>query len=250
MPVAQEHGAALIALTIDEEGQARDREWKLRIARRLIADLTTRWGISISDIIIDCLTFPIATGQEETRRDALETIEVSGRHLLQLINDILDLAKVAANKVDLEMSCVNLRELCEQCLLLVRPQGLKKQLDLNLTFPDRAIAMPLDARRIRQALINLLGNAVKFTPSGGQITLAVEVEPQSVSFHVMDTGIGIAEEHLDKLFQPFSQVDSKLNRLHNGTGLGLALVKHIAELHGGSVKVQSTLGQEIGRAHV
>ncbi|WP_228038429.1 PAS domain-containing protein [Nodosilinea sp. LEGE 06152] len=187
----------------------------------------------------------------DRQSQALSTIERSGLHLLDLINDILDLSKVEAGKLELEPVALNVKQLCESSLSFVRQIAFSKNVGLSLEslrpIPDIAV----DERRIRQVLINLLSNAVKFTPAGGQVTLTAEVEPQGpasavnnwLKLSVTDTGIGIAPDNIAKLFQPFVQIDSSLSRQYTGTGLGLALVRKIVELHGGSVSVTSEVDQ-------
>jgi PAS domain S-box-containing protein len=188
------------------------------------------------------------------QQNAIATIERSGRHLLELINDILDLSKIESGKLELEISKVPIRSLCENSLIFIRQMALKKKIQITSLIPDDIGSIQADHRRLRQVLINLLSNAVKFTPEGGNITLAVtrlannhnDQNPTCVDwivFSVSDTGIGIAPENFHKLFQPFSQVDSSLSRHYNGTGLGLSLVRQIAELHGGQVIFTSELGE-------
>jgi signal transduction histidine kinase/CheY-like chemotaxis protein len=178
---------------------------------------------------------------------AVKTIENSGNHLLALINDILDLAKIGAGQVELECTPTNICDLCHSSLAFVKQQAIQKRIRLQLELPPRIPNISIDERRIRQVLINLLNNAVKFTPVGGHIALNVSIEADNttasfIRLAVIDTGIGINSADLQKLFQPFMQVDTALNRQHNGTGLGLALVKGIVELHGGNVSVRSELG--------
>ncbi|MBD2328126.1 PAS domain S-box protein [Alkalinema sp. FACHB-956] len=180
---------------------------------------------------------------------ALKTIERSSNHLLELINDILDLAKIEAGQVTLEYSATKINQLCQSSLVFIRQQALKKQIQLQVTVPEGLPNLWVDERRMRQVLINLLTNAVKFTPDGGSITLEVSLVPPTgtrplaeIQFAVIDTGIGIAPENVKKLFQPFIQVDSALNRQYQGTGLGLSLVKRIVEMHGGEVGLQSQVG--------
>jgi PAS domain S-box-containing protein len=177
--------------------------------------------------------------------EALRNIEKGGRHLLTLINDILDLAKVEAGRLDLQLERVSVEELCHTSLLFVREQALKKRLKLEFNLSDERAAADVDPTRLKQMLVNLLSNAVKFTPEDGRVSLDVSVDPDmnAVRFQVRDTGIGIAPEDLARLFQPFNQLDSALNRKYEGTGLGLALVARIAALHGGRVAVQSAPGQ-------
>lgn len=190
---------------------------------------------------------------------ALDTIEKSGRHLLELINDILDLAKISSGKMELLLATVSVKSLCESSLVFVKQQAFKKQIQLTSDILDTITTITVDELRIKQVLINLLTNAIKFTPEGGQVTLKVTVKPIPNSeaaleperssnslvilLQVIDTGIGISPTDLAKLFQPFTQIDSSLNRKHMGTGLGLAMVQQIAELHGGWVKVDSQPNQ-------
>jgi PAS domain S-box-containing protein len=180
----------------------------------------------------------------ERQHVSLHSIEESGRHLLALINDILDLAKIGAGKIELEYESVSIRTVCQASLQLVRQAAQKKQLVVELTIDPAVTLMYGDARRLKQILVNLLANAVKFTPPGGAIGLKVvgDLNRQVVDLTVWDTGIGIAPEDLSRLFQPFVQLDSRLARQYEGTGLGLVLVSRMAELHGGSVRVASEPG--------
>ncbi len=185
------------------------------------------------------------------QNEALKIIESSGSHLLELIDDILNLAKIEAENLELDLIPISVEHLCQSSLTFIKQQALQKRINIHVKLQPNLPDLLVDERRIRQVLINLLNNAVKFTPSGGTITLEssqVRSELRSegaidyVQISVSDTGIGIAEKDIGKLFQPFVQIDSALNRQYNGTGLGLALVKRIAELHGGHVALTSELG--------
>ncbi|HBE18050.1 MAG TPA: hypothetical protein DEA78_03970 [Cyanobacteria bacterium UBA11159] len=178
-------------------------------------------------------------GQEK----AIATISRSGRHLLELINDILDLAKIEAGKLELQLSNVSVKNICESSITFVKHMALKKNIILSANIPHDIGKIYADDRRIRQVLINLLTNAVKFTPNNGSVILRVRREEQVLVFEVEDTGIGIAPENIGKLFQSFVQIDSSLSRQYNGTGLGLSLVRRIVELHGGNVNVESSVGK-------
>jgi PAS domain S-box-containing protein len=172
-------------------------------------------------------------------------IEESGRHLLALINDILDLAKIEAGRSELCYGIVGIDTACHASLQFIKQQAFKRQITVRFTKEDERITtIYADERRLKQILINLLTNAVKFTPPGGEIGLSVRASPgnEVIHFVVWDTGIGIAEEHIERLFKPFVQVESGLARHHEGTGLGLALVARLTELHGGSVQVESEEG--------
>jgi PAS domain S-box-containing protein len=180
---------------------------------------------------------------------SIRMIETSGGHLLDLINDILDLAKIEAGKLELQVAETSVQQLCQSSINFVKQLALNKGLKLDyqilMAIDDRRShedqRIVADERRLRQVLINLLSNAVKFTPSGGTIELLVETDrtAEMLLFHVKDTGIGIAADLIPQLFQPFMQIDSSLSRQYSGTGLGLALVKRIINLHGGSIQVMS-----------
>ncbi|MDX2098293.1 MAG: PAS domain S-box protein [Leptolyngbyaceae cyanobacterium bins.59] len=186
----------------------------------------------------------------EKQLKALRTVESSAAHLLVLINDILDVAKIGSGQINLECSQVFLEQLCSSSMAFIKQQAFKKQIHLQTTISPHLPTLFADERRIRQALLNLLTNAVKFTPEGGTVSLTVSLFPPGANtdqqpylrIAVTDTGIGIAPENTGKLFQPFVQIDSALNRQYTGTGLGLALVKQIVELHGGQVGLTSEFG--------
>jgi PAS domain S-box-containing protein len=180
----------------------------------------------------------------ERQLRSLQTVEHSGQHLLSLINEILDLAKIEAGQMTLEISPAPVGTLCESSLVFVKQQAFRKRVRLLTDLSPGLPCLLVDERRIRQALINLLNNAVKFTPEGGQVTLSADFaeDPHFLRLTVADTGIGIAPEHQTRLFQPFYQVDGALNRKYEGTGLGLALVKRIIDLHDGQVTLESEVG--------
>ncbi|MEZ5285009.1 MAG: ATP-binding protein [Vicinamibacterales bacterium] len=176
---------------------------------------------------------------------AVSTIQASGSHLLELINDILDLSRVEAGRLELDVVVADIHPVCQSALAMVKPTAIKKGITLRLSIDTDVTALPMDQRRMKQILVNLLSNAVKFTPDGGLVTLDVtgDRSDDTVRFSVTDTGIGIADEDLPRLFAPFSQLDSSLARRHGGTGLGLVLTKRMVELHGGRVGVISRFGQ-------
>lgn len=171
----------------------------------------------------------------------VKTIEQSGRHLLELINDILDLSKIEAGKLELQLETVSVIDLCQASLIFVREMAGKKKTQLSFRLDDWDLIFQADPRRLKQILINLLSNAVKFTPAGGQVSLEVTPNPAegAIHFAVKDSGIGISAEDMSKLFKPFIQLDGGLSRQYEGTGLGLALVRKLVDLHGGSVTVAS-----------
>ena len=175
----------------------------------------------------------------------LQRIEESGSHLLELINDILDVAKIGADKLDLNIHPVSVESVCQASIRLVSQQAHKKQLHVSLSIDSTVTTVYADERRLKEILVNLLSNAVKFTPEGGNIGLEVDtdVERQMVHFTVWDTGTGIPQEKIKLLFQPFVQLDGGLSRRHSGTGLGLTLVKKMTEMHSGNVSVESEVGK-------
>lgn len=174
----------------------------------------------------------------------LGMIEESGNHLLTLINDILDLAKIEAGKLELYYDTVTLNSVCQSALRIIHETARKKDLTLSVSIPADLPVIHADGRRLKQMLVNLLSNAVKFTPEGGAVALEVTRENEhAVRFAVRDTGIGIPPEKLPLLFKPFSQLDGPHSKRYGGTGLGLALVRQLAEMHNGSVGVESAPGQ-------
>jgi PAS domain S-box-containing protein len=175
---------------------------------------------------------------------AVKLIEESGRHLLELINDVLDISKIEAGQLTMEMQTCKLDEICNASLQLIRGMAEQKHMQLSYTSTLPAIEISADPRRLKQILVNLLSNAVKFTPAQGKIGLAVTAVPQNqqVQIAVWDTGIGISAENITKLFKPFTQIDSSLARQYSGTGLGLSLVKKMLEMQGGSIQVESQIG--------
>lgn len=178
----------------------------------------------------------------EKQKEYVTCIQSSGEHLLALINDLLDLSKVEAGKEQLTFMPLNIQELCEYCLAMVREQAYEQGLKINLHIDPQAQLCIADERRCKQMLLNLLSNAVKFTLVG-EVSLIVRKLPQGIAFIVEDTGIGIAAQKLPLLFEPFRQLDSGLNRQFPGTGLGLALTRSLAKLHGGDVTVESKLSE-------
>ena len=176
---------------------------------------------------------------------AVSGIRESAHHLLLLINDILDVAKMDAGKLNLDIVTASVETICQSSLRLVSEMALKKHLELTYNCNPLATLLDVDERRLKQMLVNLLSNAVKFTPEGGKVGLDVEgdIENGVLHFTVWDTGIGLSQEDIKKLFQPFVQIDSSHSRHHGGTGLGLFLVYRMAELHGGSIAVTSEVQQ-------
>ena len=175
----------------------------------------------------------------------IQTIEQSGQHLLALINDILDLSKIESGNLELVWSTIPIYPLCQASFDFAKHQANRKSIQLSFKLDEAATEIEADERRLRQVLVNLLTNAIKFTPDGGSVALEVKMNlpQQIVEFCITDSGIGIAPEHLNQIFQPFVQVDSALSRQYEGSGLGLSIVQQIIDLHGGRIQVESQLGQ-------
>jgi signal transduction histidine kinase/CheY-like chemotaxis protein len=172
----------------------------------------------------------------------LEGIASCGQHLLDLINDLLDLSKIEAGREELFLEPVVVQEICDASLNLVRELANSRGLTTELDIAPRVNFCIADKRRLKQILVNLLSNAVKFTDTG-TVQLKVEQDDKMTYFHVIDTGIGISVEDQGKLFQAFQQLDAGLSRKYQGTGLGLALAMKLAQLHDGDIQVQSQVGQ-------
>jgi len=193
--------------------------------------------IGLSTILSRQLHGPLTDKQAQY----VAQIETSGRHLLALVGDILDLAKAEADKLSADIIDVDVAALVEESVAMVREQAAAQDLTVEVDLVD-APFVRADPLRARQMLLNLLSNAVKFTPAGGRIGVRAHADAGQLALEVWDTGIGIADEHLEKVFEPFEQIDSPEARGHAGTGLGLALTRRLAELQGGQVTVRSEVG--------
>ncbi len=226
----------LQAKEIAEVGSRAKSEFLATITHELRTPLNAVLGLS--QILQQEIFGPLNDKQKEY----ISCIQSSGEHLLALINDILDLSKVEAGKEQLNFVPIDIQDLCESCLTLVREQAYDKGLKLSLRIDPQARICIADERRCKQMLLNLLSNAVKFTLAG-EVSLIVTKRPAGIAFTVEDTGIGIASDKLPLLFEPFRQLDSGLNRQFPGTGLGLALTRSLARLHSGDVTIESTLGK-------
>ena len=215
------------------------REFLTMISHELHTPLNGVLGIS--EGLIEEISGPLMPRQ----RTSLERISASARHLLEVLNDIIDLTRLDAGSIHLDQWPVEVRSLCTLALQRVAGRAQKKGMQLQQMVPEGVIEVEADERRLTQVLVNLLDNAVKFTPTGGSAGLEVvgDRAMEQIHFTVWDTGIGVAPEDLDRLFKPFSQVDGRLARFFEGTGLGLSLVRRLVDLHGGSVTLESTPGQ-------
>jgi signal transduction histidine kinase len=193
--------------------------------------------LGFTELVVDRNFGELNSKQEEFLNDVLQ----SGHHLLALINEILDLSKVEAGKMELDPSLVFLLPLVENSLIMVKEKALKQRLKLNIEISNPPESFQADERKLKQILYNLLSNAVKFTPEGGTIQIRVSLEngasggDKGLRFSVIDSGIGLVPGDLERIFQPFEQVDNSASRKFQGTGLGLALTRKMVELHGGKI---------------
>jgi two-component system cell cycle sensor histidine kinase PleC len=168
-------------------------------------------------------------------------IRDSGQYLLDVINDILDMSKIEAGRVQLDLEELDLDRILADAMRVLSARAQEKDLTLNAEIAP-GIRLRVDRRAVKQILLNLLSNAVKFTPDGGRITVRGRAAGEAVMIAVEDTGIGIPPEALKNLGRPFEQVESQFTKSHQGSGLGLAIAKSLVELHGGAMRIRSTLG--------
>lgn len=197
--------------------------------------------LGLSESLIELAAGPL----NEKQQRYVGMISESGNHLLSLINDILDLAKIEAGQIVLNINEVDLKQVCQASLRMINELAHKKNQQVTLEIDDEIGPVWVDERRLKQILVNLLSNAVKFTPENGKLGLEVQGdrEEKRIMITAWDNGIGISESDLTRLFRPFVQLDSGLAREVTGTGLGLVLVAQMVRLHGGSVAVESQPGQ-------
>jgi signal transduction histidine kinase len=193
--------------------------------------------IGFSEVLTDRMFGELNEKQEEYLKD----IYASGTHLLSLINDILDLSKIEAGRMELELTDFDLPTAIDNALTLVRERAGRRSIALHTNIDSRLGQIQADERKIRQVVLNLLSNAIKFTPEGGRIEVAAVSKDGSVEISVSDTGIGIATEDQEKVFEEFRQVGTAAKKIE-GTGLGLTLCRKFVELHGGRIWVKSQLG--------
>jgi PAS domain S-box-containing protein len=233
-----EQRVAARTLELSQANRAKD-EFLANMSHELRTPLNTVLGLS--ETLLEQRRGPL----NEKQVHSIDLIASSGRHLLSLINDILEVSKIEAGKLALHPAPVSVKELCEASLNFVKEMALNKRINLQFDNDESVPIIIADAQRIKQILLNLLMNAVKFTPERGRVSLQVytSAERDRILFSITDTGIGILQKDLKKLFTPFTQLDSSLARQYAGTGLGLALVQKLTDLHGGSVQVESEPGQ-------
>jgi PAS domain S-box-containing protein len=223
---------------LERASRAKD-EFLANMSHELRTPLNSVLGMA--ELLLEQVRGPL----NEYQQKSLRLVQASGQHLLELINDILDLSKIEAGKLQLHPEVIEVTNTCEASLAFVKEQAVKKSIVLEYRPPQARQFLVADPRYLKQILVNLLTNAVKFTPASGRVVLQVVTDPDRglIQFSVSDTGIGISPENMSHLFQPFVQVESSLNRQYEGTGLGLALIQRLTDLHGGSVQVESEIGR-------
>ena len=195
--------------------------------------------IGFSEVLIERMFGDVNPKQEEYLNDILS----SGKHLLSLINDILDLSKIEAGRMELEAQPFDLPSALDNALTLIRERAARHSIGLEVHVDPAIGEVVADERKVKQVLLNLLSNAVKFTPEGGKITMSAALNGDAVTVSVADTGIGIAAEDQEAVFEEFRQVGDDYARKREGTGLGLALARRLVELHGGTLSLASELGK-------
>ncbi len=215
----------------------------LRVKDEFLANMSHELRTPLNAILglSESLAEQIAGPLNEKQQKYINTISESGHHLLSLINDILDLAKIDAGQITLDINKVDIHSVCQASLRMIKQLAQKKNQEVIFEIDNGLGLMWADERRLKQMIVNLLGNAVKFTPENGRLGLEVhgDQDANRVTFTAWDNGIGIKADDLLRLFQPFIQLDSGLAREATGTGLGLALVAQMARLHGGSASATS-----------
>ena len=227
--------------------RTRELERALRAKDEFLASMSHELRTPLNSILglSESLAENVAGPLNEKQERYVSTIIESGHHLLSLINDILDLAKIEAGQIVLNIEEVNVERVCQASLRMISEMAHKKHQEVSLQIDADMDVVWGDERRLKQILVNLLSNAVKFTPENGKLGIQVRAdrEEKRVIFTVWDNGIGIHERDLQRLFRPFVQLDSILARGGTGTGLGLALVTQMVRLHGGSISVDSEPGE-------
>ena len=233
--------------------EIRDKSRQLEIANQhkseFLANMSHELRTPLNAIIgfSEVLTEQMFGELNDKQMEYLQDIHASGHHLLTLINDVLDLAKIEAGRMELDLSCFDLGLLLENSLTLVRERAQRNGLALSLAVDDGLAEWVADARKVKQVVVNLLSNAVKFTPTGGRVAVVArrlgDGEQAVCEISVSDTGVGIAAAEQALVFEEFRQASGDYLRKTEGTGLGLALARRFVELHGGTIRVDSEPGR-------
>ena len=236
--IAKQHelNLELTAAAAAAEAENRDKsQFLASISHELRTPLNAIIGFS------EIIRVDNANNLSRQHQEYLDDILASGKHLLSLINDILDYSKAEAGKLEMDISEIDALKMAKNSLRLVIPRAESAQVTLAEDLPSKPIILQTDAKKLKQVLLNLLSNAVKFTPANGQVKISVwhDITNDTISFEVKDSGIGIAPKDISRVMSPFGQVDSSLARKYEGTGLGLPLSKKFVEIMGGSFNIES-----------
>ncbi|WP_407356720.1 PAS domain S-box protein [Methanolobus sp. WCC5] len=230
--------AAMLSAKIEAETASRTKsEFLANMSHELRTPLNSIIGFS--DVMLEGIAGKVDAKQERY----LNHISNSGRHLLNIINDILDISKVEAGKMELEPDIIDVEAVIKEIVTITETLASRKKIRVITELCENMPNVLADRSKLRQIMYNLMGNAIKFTGDGGKISIITDFSENKLYVSVTDTGIGISPEDQKKLFKPFSQIDASISRKYEGTGLGLALVKELVELHGGKIWVQSEPGR-------
>jgi signal transduction histidine kinase len=227
------------------EDKSRQIETANRHKSEFLANMSHELRTPLTAIIgfSEVLSEKIFGELNDKQSEYMDDIVSSGRHLLSLINDILDLSKVEAGRMELDLTKFDLPTAIDNALILIRDRATRHGISLHYTVDERLGEVLGDERKFKQILLNLLSNAVKFTPEGGRIDVDAALTNASVEVSVSDTGSGIAPENQETIFEEFRQVGTDYSKKREGTGLGLTLTRKFVELHGGTIWVESVVGK-------
>jgi signal transduction histidine kinase len=217
-----------------------------RVKTEFLANMSHELRTPLNAIIgfSDVMLSGLFGGMESRYQEYIENIRDSGSHLLAVINDILDVSRIEAGRMELRPERIAVKDLLDSAMRLIRDRATEAGLSLIQRGDKNPPDLVIDSQRIKQVLLNILSNAVKFTPAGGKVTIEVSVHQNGeMIMTIEDTGIGMTEEGIQTALTPFGQVDSKLARRFEGTGLGLPLTKSFVELHGGKLHIRSVPDQ-------
>lgn len=243
-PLETAEGTMVLAAIIDITERKTQEANKLKsdFLARMSHELRTPMNaiLGFSELLIDERVGELNGRQ----KDYLKDIHASAEHLLQLINDILDISKIESGKTELKIETFDVVDVIEEVMKVLAPLAAKKQITVQMQLSPDVTTVSLDKSKFRQILYNLLSNAIKYNKQNGEASISTYPDGQDrFRMEIMDTGVGIAKENMHKLFIPFVQLDATAAARNEGTGLGLALTKNIIELHGGKISVDSTLGE-------
>jgi signal transduction histidine kinase len=229
--------------------EIQDKSRQLEIASKHKSDFLANMSHELRTPLNAIIGFSEALGERmfgelnDKQAEYVADIHSSGRHLLALINDILDLSKVEAGRMELDLAEFDVPSTLENAMTLVKERAQRHAIRLALEVKPGVGAFTADERKLKQILLNLLSNAVKFTPEGGTVSVSASQPNGALEIVVSDTGVGIAPEDREAIFEEFRQVGKDYTRKAEGTGLGLALTRRFVELHGGAIRVESEIGK-------